>query len=136
MQSELSTDTKLAYLIDNYIKTVVFNNNKTEYPLPLSKVIAGFIGHCLFAAWDKKLVGVNHELNGRCISISDIQSICWSSSFGSIIASHGSYQWRFKVIDLVADNGWHVGIGIWRVISNKEPPTDTYFTCKFVDDNS
>ena len=85
-----------------------------------------FIGISLFISWDKNYSGEQQELKDRHINQ---KGTSWSSSFGSLIASHGSYQWRFKIIDLTKHGGWHVAIGIWKIKSSDKPPTDRHFTC-------
>ena len=126
--TELSIDQKLEYLVSRYIKSCVSITNMNKYPLSLWRVIADFIGHCLFPAWDTQYIGGFHELDGRCISMPEIDNIKWSSSFGTIIASHGWYTWRFKIIEIPPDNRFHVALGIWKIKPDKQPPTNTSFT--------
>ena len=89
-KSKLSVDEKLEYLVHGYIKNdVSFSNNK--YPLALLNIIAVFIGNCLFGQWDTKYISFRHTLNNKCIK--HTKESGWATSFGSIIADHGTYHW-------------------------------------------
>ena len=75
--------------------------------------------------WDKKYISSGMKLvNKNCLVQTQIN---YKSSFGKRIIKSGKKNWKFR-IEKCQYESWGILIGIWKIESEKEPPTETYFT--------